>query len=38
VSNKLAEEFPHLADARVAAGVVDAVRQAFSGDEPGKDA
>jgi len=37
VSSKLVEEFPHLADASVAAGVVSAIRQAFGADAPGND-
>jgi hypothetical protein len=33
VSNTLAKEFPQLADASVAMGVVDAVKEAFGVDE-----
>jgi hypothetical protein len=37
VSDKLAREFPQLADASVAKGVVDAVREAFGADEADND-
>lgn len=37
VSNKLAKEFPQLADASVATGVVDAVKEAFGVDEADDD-
>lgn len=37
VSNKLAKEFPALAEAEVAANVVKAVREAFNGEDPEED-